>query len=298
MAADVIGLFLRSENNGYQRQLKAVGVREAKRRGFEILIQFAQFDSGQQVVQIREAIKNAKATTMIAILVSGVHDADLIPLAHEAAGAGLEWAVLNDASFVDEVRRQHPDRAIFAAAGDQTEIGSVQAQQVQALMSGRGRVMCVTGNIRNVEAHLRLEGLKHGLDDRFEVVEVNADWTSEGARRAVESWAADIVRKDEVPAVFVAQNDEMALGVRQALRDIGSRQDWPIGGHPIVGCDGSEDFGQRLVREGRLKATVVMTPGSGAAIEWVARMRSNGELPPARVVLPVASFPAVSRLKS
>jgi ABC-type sugar transport system substrate-binding protein len=298
MTTDVIGLFLRSDDNGYQRQLKAVGLREAKRFGFELSIQSAQFDAGQQVAQIREAIKNAKETKMIAILVSGVRDADLIPLAHQAAGAGLEWAVLNDASFVDEVRQQHPDRAIFAAAGDQTEIGRVQAQQVCAVAGARGRVMCITGNVRNVEAHLRLEGLKQGLGDGFEVVEVNADWTSEGARRAIESWAANIGKKEEVPAVFAAQNDEMALGVRQALRDIGSRHDWPIGSFPIVGCDGSEDFGQRLVREGRLKATVVMTPGSGPAIEWVARMRGGGELPPAHVVLPVLSFPAVARLKS
>ena len=126
---------------------------------------------------------------------------------------------------------------------------------------------------------------------------MNADWTSEGARRAIESWANEIAEEAEVPTAFVAQNDEMALGVRQALRDIDTRRDWPIGALPIVGCDGAEDFGQRLVREGRLKATVVMTPGSAAAIEWIARVRSGGELPPAHVVMPVSSFPALPRLK-
>jgi ABC-type sugar transport system substrate-binding protein len=100
-----------------------------------------------------------------------------------------------------------------------------------------------------------------------------------------------------VPGAFVAQNDEMALGVRQALREIDAQRDWPIAGAPIVGCDGAEDFGQRLVREGRLKATVIMPPGSGAAIEWIARARQGGEPPPVRVLLPVVSFPALYRLK-
>jgi ribose transport system substrate-binding protein len=294
---DVIGLFLRSAENGYQRQLRAAALREAKRRGLEVMIQMAQFDASQQAAQIREAIKSAAATHMIAILVSGVRDADLVPVAHEAAKAGLEWALLNDAPYVEEVRRQYPNRAIFAAAGDQTEIGRVQAQQVRALLGEQGRVMCVTGNLRNSEAHLRLAGLKEGLAPAFDVVEVNADWTSEGARRAVESWAAGLKCKEDVPVAFVAQNDEMALGVRQALRDLDSRRDWPVGGTPIMGCDGSDDFGQRLVREGRLRATVVMTPGSGAAIEWIARARSGGDLPPAHVVLPVASFPPLTRLK-
>jgi ribose transport system substrate-binding protein len=294
---EVIGLFLRTLDNAYQRQLKAAGIREAKRRGFELLIQSVQFDASQQVAQIREAIKNARAIGMIAVLVSGVRDADLVPVAHEAPEAGLEWAVLNDAAFLDDVRQSHPSRAIFSAAGDQTEIGRVQAQQIRVLLRPPGRVMCVTGNIRNIEAHLRLEGLKQGLEGDFEVATVNADWTSEGARRAIESWVTEIAEQADVPAAFVAQNDEMALGVRQALRDIDTRRDWPIGGHPVVGCDGAEDFGQRLVRQGRLKATVVMTPGSGPAIEWVARARSGGELPPAHVVLPVTSFPALPRLR-
>jgi ribose transport system substrate-binding protein len=294
---DVIGLFLRSADNAYQRQLRTAGVREAKRRGFELVIQLAQFDASQQATQIREAIKNAAATKMVAILVSGVRDADLIPVAHEAADAGLEWALLNDAPYLEEVRRQHPNRAIFAAAGDQTEIGRVQAQQVRSLLNDQRRVLCVTGNLRNSEAHLRLAGLKEGLTPSFDVVEINADWTSEGARRAVEAWATGLKSKDDVPGAFVAQNDEMALGVRQALRDLDSQRDWPVGGFPILGCDGADDFGQRLVREGRLRGTVVMTPGSGPAIEWVARARANGDLPPAHVVLPVTSFPALSQLK-
>jgi len=294
---DVIGLFLRSADNAYQRQLKVAALREAKRQGFDLLIQSVQFDASQQIVQIRNAIATAEATKLIAILVSGVRDMDLEPIAHEAAEAGLDWALLNDAEFVDEIRRQHPDRTIFAAAADQTEIGRVQAQQVRALLGDHGRVMCITGNTRNQEAHLRLEGLKEGLGADFDLVEVNADWTSEGARRAVDAWVEEINKQEEMPLAFVAQNDEMALGVRQALRDTDLRRDWPVGGSPIVGCDGAEDFGQRLVREGRIKATVVMTPASGAAIEWIARTRRGEAGPTVRIVMPVASYPAVSNLK-
>jgi ribose transport system substrate-binding protein len=295
--AEAIGLFLRSADNAYQKQLKAVGLREAKRHGFTLLVQAVQFNSTQQVAQIREAIKKATETKMVAILVSGVRDVDLSPVAYEAAEAGLEWALLNDASFIDEVRKKYPNRAVFAATADHSEIGRVQAQQIRAILGGEGRVLCVTGQLSNIDARLRLEGLKEGLDNGFQISEINADWTSEGARRAVEAWAGNLAGKEDLPKAIVAQNDEMALGVRQALRDIESRRDWPIGGASIVGCDGAEDFGQRLVQEGRLKATVIMPPRSGAAIEWIACVRKGGDLPPLRVLLPVASFPALSHLK-
>ena len=293
-----IGLFLRSADNAYQRRLKEVALSEAKRHGFELIVQSVKFDSGQQVAQIREAIKNASVTNLVALLVSGVRDEDLTPVAHEAAQAGLEWALLNEGAFIDEVRRQHPERAIFAATCDHTEIGRIHGEQVRALLGDAGRVLCVTGPLQNVDARLRLQGLKQSLDGKFELIEVNADWTSEGARRAVEKWARGITAKEDLPAAVVAQNDEMALGVRQALRDIDSQRDWPLAGAPITGCDGAENFGQRLVREGRLKATVIMPPGTGIAIEWIARMRKSGTMPPVRVLLPVASFPALSRLKS
>ena len=272
-------------------------MRVAGQHGFELLVQSVQFEAGQQVAQLRAAIQDAAATNLIAILVSGVRDAELLPIALEAAEAGLDFALLNDAEFVDGIRPRYPNRAIFAAAADQTEIGRLQARQVRALCGDQGHVMCVTGNMKNLEAHLRLEGLKQGLDGAFKIAEVNADWTSEGARLAVERWVAGLDGMNDFPTAFVAQNDEMALGVRQALRDIESRSEWPIGVFPVVGCDGAEDFGQRLVREGRIKATVIMTPASGAAIEWIARARQGGESPPARVVLPVSSFPAVQKLK-
>ena len=294
---DSIGLFLRSTENAYQRRLKEVGLREAKRHGFEVLVQTSEFDSSQQVAQIREAIKNAAATRMVALLVSGVRDLELAPVAHEAAAAGLDWALLNEGAFVDELRRQYPGRALFAATCDQIGIGRVHAQQVRALAGDQRRVLCVTGQVGNVEAQLRLEGLQEGLGGDFEIIELSADWTSECARRVVESWAGGVTAEGDLPNVVVAQNDEMALGVRQALRDLGSQRGWSMADAPIIGCDGAESFGQRLVRERRLKATVIMPPVSGVAIEWLARVRDGGQLPPVRLRLAVASFPALSRLK-
>ena len=291
-----IGLFLRSTDNDYQRRLQEDGQREAKQHGFEILVESAQFDAVRQVAQIRKAIKNAAATKLAAILVSGVQDEALRPVAEEAVEAGLDWALLNEAAFVDDVHHQHPNRAIFAVTCDQVEIGRIHAAQVRTLLGASGRVLCVTGHLRNVSAVQRLDGLKQGLGDGFDLIELHADWTSEGARMAVARWANGITSK-ELPGMFVAHNDEMALGVRQALRDFDSQRSLPVGSSPITGCDGSRTFGQRLVRDKRLKATVIMPPSSGLAIEWIARVRTRGEIPPVRVLLPVSSFPELSHLQ-
>ena len=293
-----LGLFLRTLDNDYQQRLKEVALREAKARGFEILVESAQLDVSRQVAQIRAAITNASTSDLAAILVSCVKDETLPPLIHEAAQAGLEWGLLNEGAFVDNVRGQHPNRAIFAVTPDQAEIGHIHGQQIRALLGSAGRVLCVTGPLHNISAQRRLDGLIESLDGKFQLVELNADWTSECARMAVQRWAATLPASEEMPGMFVAHNDEMALGVRQALRDIDSQRGLALATAPITGCDGSRTFGQRLVRERRLKATVIMPPASGVAIERIARMRATGEIPPARVFLPVASYPDLPNLNS
>jgi ABC-type sugar transport system substrate-binding protein len=291
------GLFLRSSDNDYQLRLKEVGLREAKRQGFELVIESAQNDPVRQAEQIRAAINNAKTSQLSAILVSVVRD-DVIPdLAREAAAAGLDFALLNEFSAIDEIRAQYPSRAMFVVTPDQTEIGRIHGRQVRGLVGESGGILCVTGPMATIMAQQRLAGLKEVLGDKFSVLELNADWTSERARMVVERWADELPADAQLPRMFVAHNDEMALGVRQALRDFSSKRDLSLGTAFVTGCDGSQTFGQRLVREGRIKSTVIMPPGAGTAIELLAKCRTKGELPPVRVVQPVASFPAISALK-
>ena len=292
-----IGLFLRSNDNDYQQRLKEVGLREAKRHGYEIIVESALNDGNRQVEQIRSAIKKAKTTSLIAILVSTVRDEVLPPLVREAAEAGIDWALLNEGDYIDEISAQFPDRAIFAATPDQIGIGRIHGQQVRALAGDSKTVLCVTGPMSAATARMRWEGLNEELGKDFEIIQLNADWTSERARMEVERWARSLPSDVAVPGMFVAHNDEMALGMRQALRDVASQKDLPFGTAFITGCDGSQTLGQRLVREGRLKATVIMPPTSGAAIEWIERFRARKERPAVREIQPVASFPALPALK-
>jgi ABC-type sugar transport system substrate-binding protein len=291
-----IGLFMRSTDNDYQQRLKEVGLGEAKRQGFEIIVESANNDASRQAEQVRKAIANAKTSNMSGILVSVVRDDEMPALAREAAEAGIDFVLLNEVPSIDEVRAQFPGRVICVVTPDQVEIGRIHGRQVRALVGERGEILCVTGPMSTIMAQQRLAGLKEILGDQFGVIELSADWTSERARMVVEKWANDLPADAPLPAMFVAHNDEMALGVRQALRDFASRRDLSLTAAFVTGCDGSQTFGQRLVREGRIKCTVIMPPASGVAIELLGRRHSKGEIPPPRVVQAVSPFPALSAL--
>ena len=296
--AGSIKLFLRTTENDYQQHLKEGALREGKRAGFAVEVESAQDDAGRQVEQITAAIAQAQSTNLVAVLVAPVRDDNLAPTVSAAAEAGVEWVMLNRrADFIEEVRRQFTNRAIFAVTPEQAEIGRIHARQVRTLMPGGGCVLCVTGPLSASSAQQRLDGLKSVIVDPYRLVTLNADWTSEGARLALERWLKSMTKDTEVPGVFVAQNDEMALGLRQAARDAAVRLNLPLDKAPIVGCDGTPTLGQRLVREGRLRGTVVTPPASGPAVELIARMRRHGEIPPAVVIQTVTSFPGLSSLR-
>jgi ribose transport system substrate-binding protein len=297
--AGSIRLFLRTTENDYQQQLKEEAIREGKRADFAIEAESAQDDAGRQLAQITAAIQQAHATNLVAVLIAPVRDDTLAPTVRAAAEAGVEWVLLNrEADFIEEQRRLFTERAIFAVTPEQAEIGRIHGQQVRSLMPDGGCVLCVTGPLSASSAQHRLDGLKSVIVDPYRLVTLSADWTSEGARLALERWLKNITKDTEVPGVFVAQNDEMALGLRQAARDAAVRLSLPLDKTPIVGCDGTPTLGQRLVREGRLRGTVVTPPASGPAVELIARMRSHGEIPPAVVIQAVTSFPGLSSLRS
>jgi hypothetical protein len=51
------------------------------------------------------------------------------------------------------------------------------------------------------------------------------------------------------------------------------------------------------VRRGLLKATVIIAPAAGIALEILAKAVHAGSMPPDRTLIPPQSFPAVAQLR-
>jgi ABC-type sugar transport system substrate-binding protein len=164
-----------------------------------------------------------------------------------------------------------------------------------ALSSELGAGLCITGPADTWSAKNRLEGLTEVLGSGRRLTVLAGDWTSEGARLVVDAWLEANGRANPLQIV-VAQNDDMAIGTLQALRDAATRWATPMANVPITGCDGSPRFGQRLVREGRLACTVAVSSAAGPALDWIRRARAGADHPPAHLVLPVVSYPPVEEL--
>jgi len=267
---ETVGLFLTGLND-YQERLKEDALKRAKHLGFEVDLHLADNDAHRQINQIKSAIERRAATRTTAIMVHPVSDNALAAAGRTAVVAGLDWVLLNrSADYLESLRQEFPRQVIFTVLPDQLEIGRIQGYQVRALAAPGERVLCITGRADTWSAGLRLAGLKEIAGGINPIADVDGSWTEEGARRAVDDWLEREGRKGPIGA-FVAQNDDMALGTYQAVRDAIARWALPLAAVPIVGCDGSPRFGQRLVRERRVSCTVAVSSSSGPATNSSAR---------------------------
>ncbi|MFL5825913.1 MAG: substrate-binding domain-containing protein [Thermoleophilaceae bacterium] len=164
---------------------------------------------------------------------------------------------------------------------DDVAAGRLAGARMAALLRGVGDVALIAGLPDNVNSGRRLRGFERGI--RGSSVGVVARVTADYDRTKAESAAARIVRAHPRISGFFAVNDEMALGVADALRVAGN-----TGKIKVIGVDGIPEALDAL-REGSLSATVSQYPYvmGHMAVEACAAAAGGARLP-ARVDSPIA----------
>jgi ABC-type sugar transport system substrate-binding protein len=282
-------------NDGdYQRLLREDCLREARRHDFPVRTFSADNDSERQIEQIRICLQEGETTRPTVILVCPVRDAALLSTAYAAARLGIGWVLIGRWSvYMGSLRDAFPRLPVFSVAADQKEIGRIQGRQFRALLPDGGDLLYIRGPLGISSAARRFEGLQEALHgSSINISTVSSDWTGEGGQRAMTEWL-QVLRKGELSRFAVgAQNDAMAMGARSALAAPSvTRSNPSVSRIPIVGCDGTPDYGRRLVTAGKLTATVVMPPTTGRAVNEIASVLGGRGRPDAEILLTPSSFP-------
>ena len=285
-------------NDGaYQRLLLEDCLREARRHDFTVRAFSADNDLDTQLEQIKRCLSEPTATRPTAILVVPVRDAALLPTAYAAAQLGIGWVLLGRWTvYMARLREEFPRLPVFSVAADQQEIGRIQGRQFRALLPSGGDLLYIRGPLGISSAKRRFAGLQEALQGSpITIATLSSDWTEDGGQRVMTEWLQTVRKGALTKFVVGAQNDAMAMGARNALVGPPEAQWSPLMGRiPIVGCDGTPDYGQRLVLAGKLTATVIMPPTTGRAVQEIASMVGGSAEPEAEILLPPSSFPELT----
>ena len=133
---------------------------------------------------------------------------------------------------------------------DNTEAGG-KAGDAMVEAVGSGQVALIGGISGDVTSGARLDGFTQAVDGKLDIVQTTAaDWERQKALTA----ATTIMQKNPDLKGFFAANDDMGLGIVQAVKNAGK-----AGEVTVISVDGNEDA-LEAVESGDLYATVAQYP--------------------------------------
>jgi ribose transport system substrate-binding protein len=286
---------LTTRDNDYQAEQSASATAVASRLGVKIDVIYADNNAVNQCQQLVKIIQD-KAQRPDAILVEPV-GTPMYQVAKAAVAAGIGWGILNrEADYIPELRRAAPV-PVFAVSPDQQEVGRIQGKQLAAFAT-EGNILYIEGPSTSSAANLRTKGMLSTKPSKVEVKVLKADWSERGARQAVKSWLSLSTSNQLHIRAVVCQNDAMAMGARKAFASLSEAAREQSLNIPFTGCDGVTKTGQEWVRSGQLRATVVIPPMAGLALEMLAKAVNTGSMPAERTLCAPRSFPAIAEIKA
>lgn len=294
-----LALFLANESNEYQQTVKEDALSVAQRAGIKLDVFFADDKVTQQIRQIYECLHREAESRPKAIIIMAVRVNSLGRIAREVLQAGIGWICIN--RRMDEMqtlRREFPNLPVCFVSPDQIEIGRIQGRQFRAMLPAGGQILYVTGEATSSGARGRLKGMRDAIQGTtLEIAGVlEGNWTADDAERVVGNWMRIVMFGKSRIDVIGCQNDEMAVGAMRALKSVAAHMRRPeIAESQVTGCDGVQGFGQKLVKEGQLAATVLIPSTGGPAVNLAGALDRGEQLVP-EVMLAPASFPSEDEL--
>jgi ABC-type sugar transport system substrate-binding protein len=179
--------------------------------------------------------------------------------------------------WTSALRAAYPKALVASVAPRQEGIGEIQAAHARRLARPGAFVLLITGDASTPAAIQRSAGFLDAIGSHFTVHMLDGRWTLLDAENVLEQWLQRGAERERSPELVVCHNDAMAAGARKALaRHAAASGRGELVAIPLVGCDGLEHEGKRMLTRGELAATVEVPSTAPAAIDLVRRYWDSG----------------------
>ena len=265
-----LGAVAKSFENEYWRTLKEgmeIGAQKLKDKGYAVAIDIKSAQSeGDEQGQF-SIVKDMVNKKYSALLLSPISDGNLIPGVEQALKAKIPVINVNDGIIAIAPNYVGP-RAI--------QNGELAAEWIANKLQKKGKVAIVIGMPKAFAARQRTAGFENWMKANAPDIEIvekqNADWDRAKSKDLAATW---IKKHPDLQAIF-CNNDTMALGVVEAVKESGK----PI---LVVGVDGIGEA-YDSIRRGELSATIDSFPKFKGQIAVEAAIRVLGGQKMPRVI--------------
>lgn len=216
-----IGITLYSLKNEFTVRLANAAEAKAKELGVELKVYDGNYDPSTQISQVETMISD------------GCKGIILNPQDAEACAPCVDKAVEAGIPIVGVNTRVKSDKLTSYVGSQDVTAGEMEMQKIVDLLGGKGNIVIIEGPMGQSAQIERREGIRNILDKNPDIkvlAEKTANWSRSEAMTVMETWLQAF---DQIDAI-VAENDEMALGAREAVKAAGKDI-------PAIGVDGITD---------------------------------------------------------
>lgn len=230
-----IGITLYSLKNEFTVRIANAAEVKANELGIELVVYDGNYDPSTQISQVETMISD------------GCDGIILNPQDAQACAPCVDKAVEAGIPVVGVNTRVESDKLTSYVGSQDVLAGEMEMQKIADLLDGKGNIVIIEGPMGQSAQIERKEGIQNILEkypDIKVLAEKTANWSRSEGMTVMENWLQAF---DEIDAV-VAENDEMALGAREAIKASGKDI-------PAIGVDGITDA-LAAVEEGNLIASI------------------------------------------
>ncbi|WP_419728950.1 substrate-binding domain-containing protein [Lichenicola sp.] len=250
--------------NEFWQDVAASARDKASKYGIKLDVQAAK-DESSMVEQLN------LAQTMVsqkpdALLLSPQSDSNLVPVINAARAANIPTVIIDDA--------RSPGGSTYIGT-DQVKIGAEAATFLHEVNPGGGNVAQIEGAAGSPNARLRMKGFKEQLA-QYPNLHLVASQSGNWDRLTSLNATSNILRQHPDIVGIYANNDGMALGVFEAVRNAGLAAKVAV-----VGTDGIREA-KRSIAGGEMRATVAEFPleEGKLGVDVALRLLNCQPLPP------------------
>jgi len=252
-----IGITLYSLKNEFTVRIANAAQAKAEELGAELVVYDGDYDPATQISQVETMISD------------GVDGIILNPQDADACSPCVDKAVEANIPVVGVNTRVNNDKLTSYVGSIDVTAGEMEMQKIADLIGGQGKIVIIEGPMGQSAQIERRQGIQNILD-KYENIEVlaekTANWSRSEGMTVMENWLQAF---EDIDAV-VAENDEMALGAREAIKASGKEI-------PAIGVDGITDA-LKAVEKGDLLASIFQDgAGQGSKAVEVVIQAIKGE---------------------
>jgi inositol transport system substrate-binding protein len=275
-----IGVSMALFDDNFLTVLRNGIIAQGKTMGVDVQV----VDAGNDVAKQLDQIKNFAADKVDAIIVNPVDTSATQAMSDAAAAAKVPLVYVNRQPInVDKL----PDNQAFVASNE-ADSGTLETKEICRLLKEKGKkdanIYVLEGELSNQAAVQRTKDIHEVIGGPDCGVKINiiaeqtGNWKREEGQNLMTNWLSTGKPFDAV----IANNDEMAIGVIQALKAAGKKPaDTPVGG-----VDATQDA-LAAMQAGDLAATVFQdAAGQGKGSLDAAIKLAKGEKVDKKVYVP------------